>query len=210
MIKTIILKTARIIAPLIFGVFALGLTIGAQADTVQVTMETTMGKIILEVHPDKAPLSAGDFLKYVDQHLYDGQGFYRVVRPDNDQGSPLISVIQGGLLDEDKGLAPIALETTEMTGMRHTDGAISLARGAATDSGGGAAFFITIGDNPGLDHGQNRNPDGQGFAVFGYVIEGMDVVRNINALRGKVDSEDDYTKGQILANPVIITTVRRK
>ncbi len=208
MIKNISLKRTGTLVLTTIIALVLGLTIKAHADPVQVTIDTTMGKIIIEVYPDKAPLSAGDFLKYVDLHMYDGQGFYRVVRPDNDQGSPIITVIQGGLLDESKALSPIALETTQQTGMTHTDGAISLARDDP-GTGGGAVFFISIGDNHGLDYGEKRNPDGQGFAVFGYVVAGMDVVRKINALRSDASTDDDYFKGQILPNPVNIKTVRR-
>jgi peptidyl-prolyl cis-trans isomerase A (cyclophilin A) len=176
---------------------------------VTVTLETSLGSIDVEVYPARAPLSAGDFLRYVDRGLYAGAGFYRVVRRDNDHGRPVIEVVQGGLLDESKALPPVAHETTSETGLRHEDGTVSLARGAA-GTGGGAAFFICIGPQPGLDFGAKRNSDGLGFAAFGRVVHGMDVVLRIHALpaTGKADSE--YVRGQILAEPVrIIRAVRR-
>jgi len=174
---------------------------GRDGQAVEVDLDTDLGTIRVEVFPDVAPLSAGDFLRYVDAGLYANAGFYRVVREDNDNGSPVISVIQGGLLDEQEALAPIAHETTETTGLRHTDGALSLAR-SDPGTGSAAAFFIVLGEQPSLDFGGMRNPDGQGFAVFGRVVEGMDVVRRINALQGDAEVEDEYVRGQILTEPV--------
>ena len=178
------------------------------AEGIQVELVTELGTILVEVYPQVAPLSAGNFLQYVDQGLYENAGFYRVVRPDNDNGSPVISVIQGGLLGEQKSLPPVAHETTEATGLRHVDGALSLAR---TDPGTGsaAAFFIVLDNQPSLDYGGKRNPDGQGFAVFGRVVEGMDVVRRINAMQADAAADDEYVRGQILAEPVRFEAKRK-
>ena len=102
-------------AALAFGLLvanACAQTVATNADGVEVELATALGTILVEVYPQAAPLSAGDFLRYVDEGLYDHAGFYRVVRPDNDNGSPVISVIQGGLLEEQKALAPVAHETT--------------------------------------------------------------------------------------------------
>jgi peptidyl-prolyl cis-trans isomerase A (cyclophilin A) len=176
---------------------------------VTVTLETSLGSIDIEVYPAQAPLSAGDFLRYVDQGLYTGAGFYRVVRRDNDHGKPVIEVVQGGLLDESKALPPVAHEPTRDTGLRHEDGTISLARGAA-GTGGGAAFFICIGPQPALDFGAKRNPDGLGFAAFGRVVRGMDVIRRIHGLPATGKADSDYVRGQILASPVMITRVTRR
>jgi len=181
---------------------------GAAAPVV-VTLETTAGEIELAVFADKAPLSAADFLRYVDARLYDGAAFYRVVRADNDRGTPKIAVIQGGLLDETKALPPIAHETTRDTGITHVDGTISLARGAP-GTGGGAAFFICVGDQPALDFGATRNPDGQGFAAFGRVVSGMGVVRTIHAMKADAPSPSEYMQGQILPEPVVIRRAYRK
>ncbi|MDT9600111.1 peptidylprolyl isomerase [Sphingosinicella rhizophila] len=173
----------------------------------QVALETEAGTIIVEVYPDKAPASAGDFLKYVDEGRYAGAGFYRVVRSDNDNGAPVIEAVQGGLLDP-SGAPGVAHESTKMTGLRHVDGALSLAR-SAPGTGSAAAFFISIGDQPGLDHGATRNPDQQGFAVFGRVVRGMDVVRKIHSVPAAQLGGTDYVKGQILNQPVMIRKSRR-
>lgn len=184
---------------------ASALSANAQPANPHVLLETPMGNIQVELYLDKAPLSAGDFLAYVEQGLFDNQlGFHRVVRPDNDHGTPVISVIQAGLKDGVQRRAPIAHETTEQTGLKHLDGTLSIAR-AAPGTGGGSDFFICVGDQPALDFGAKRNPDGQGFAAFGRVVSGMEVVRKINALQGVSTGQDDYVDGQILAEPVSIT-----
>jgi peptidyl-prolyl cis-trans isomerase A (cyclophilin A) len=169
--------------------------------SVRVALETERGTILVEVYPQAAPLSAGDFLRHVDEGLYDNAGFYRVVRPDNDHGTPVISVVQGGSLDEEATPAGITHETTAATGLRHVDGTVSIARGPP-GTGSAAAFFIVLGDQPSLDFGGTRNPDKQGFAAFGKVVEGMDVVRDINAMQADAATDDDYVRGQILAEPV--------
>ena len=193
----------------VLAAFALSL-VGARAvsaEPVRVEMTTSEGNIVVELYPDQAPITAGNFLKLVDGGDLDGAGFYRVVTYENDRGSPKIEVIQGGLRDAGEGFDTIAHETTEETGIRHTDGVISMAR----DQVGTASteFFICIGDQPGLDFGETRNPDGQGFAAFGRVVDGMDTVRRINALSADAESYSDYTQGQILSEPVTITSVRR-
>jgi peptidyl-prolyl cis-trans isomerase A (cyclophilin A) len=180
-----------------------------ETSSVIVTLDTAAGEIDVAVFVDKAPLSAADFLRYVDRGLYDGGAFYRVVRADNDHGTPQIEVIQGGLLDEAKALPPIAHETTRDTGVTHTDGTLSLARGAP-GTGGGAAFFICVGAQPALDFGGTRNSDGQGFAAFGRVVRGMDVVRKIQAMPADVQSSSEYMKGQVLSEPVVIRRAFRK
>lgn len=149
---------------------------------VRVTVATSAGEFEIEVDLAHAPVTAENFLKYVDGGLYDGGRFHRTVRPDNQATRPVkIDVIQGAANEAKKGefRPPIALERTSVTGLRHTDGAVSMAR-----SGPDTAtheFFICIGDQPSLDFGGARNPDGQGFAVFGRVTRGMDVVRAIHA-----------------------------
>lgn len=168
----------------------------------KVALETVYGDIIVEVNAQAAPASAADFLRFVERGWFDGAGFYRVVRPDNDYGSPIISVIQGGLLEDAAAYAPIAHEPTAQTGLMHLDGTISLARGDV-GTGSASAFFICIGAQPSLDEGGMRNRDGAGFAAFGQVIEGMDVVRAIHALKADAATDDAYVAGQILAEPVL-------
>ena len=188
---------------------ALGLTAGAHADdgAVRVIMSTSEGDIAIELYEDKAPVTAGNFLKLVDNGDMDGGSFYRVVTYENDNGNPKIEVIQGGLGAAGEGFDTIDHESTEQTGILHTDGVISMARGAVGTAS--TEFFICIGDQPGLDHGQPRNADNQGFAAFGKVVGGMDVVRRINQLPADAPSDSDYTKGQILTEPVRIDAVRR-
>ena len=168
----------------------------AAAGEVRVVLETAAGEIEIAADIARAPLSAGDFLRYVDRGLYDGAAFYRVVRADNDHGDPKIQVVQGGLTDESKALPPIAHETTKATGISHHDGTVSLARGAP-GTGGAAAFFICVGDQPALDFGGLRNRDGLGFAAFGRVTRGMDVVRRIQVMEAGAPAESEYMSGQL-------------
>jgi peptidyl-prolyl cis-trans isomerase A (cyclophilin A) len=180
------------------------------AAPVRVLLDTALGGIVVAVDLAHAPLSGADFLRYVDQGFYKkgSAAFYRAVRRDNDHGSPAIEVIQGGLQDGAKGLPPVAHESTTMTGLKHLDGSLSLARGAP-GTGGGAAFFICIGPQPGLDAGAKRNPDGLGFAVFGRVEQGMDVVRRIHQARTDPEKGEDYVKDQLLVKPAAILSARR-
>jgi peptidyl-prolyl cis-trans isomerase A (cyclophilin A) len=165
----------------------------------RVTIKTEQGDIVVEVEPARAPVTAANFLRYVDAGRYDGSTFHRTVTLDNQPDNAVrIEVIQGGQLPAAKEFPPVAHETTAATGLRHLDGTISMAR----DKPGTAAssFFICINDQPELDFGGRRNPDGQGFAAFGRVVEGMAVVRAI---------QRRPAQGQQLAPPVRILTVRR-
>ena len=176
---------------------------------VAVTLETDAGNIELDVYPEAAPVSAGSFLEHVDQGLFDGGAFYRVVRRTNDNGSPVIEVIQGGLTDPSKALPAVSHETTEQTGIRHLDGTLSLGR---TDPGSasGGAFFVTIGDQPSLDFGGQRNADGLGFAAFGRVTSGMDVVHGIHQEESTTPTDNAYLRGQLLNEPVTIRKAYRQ
>lgn len=185
---------------------ALPLTAGAVAP-VRVRMVTDFGTIVIELYPDKAPITVANFLAYADRHLLDGGSFYRTVSPKNDNNPATISVIQGGLNRDDSPLPAIAHETTKATGILHTDGVISMARGAPGTAG--SEFFICIGDNHALDFGGARNKDGQGFAAFGRVVEGMDVVRKIHDAPTATKADDPYMKGQIIENPVKIQKLSR-
>lgn len=185
---------------------ALPLT-AAGAAPVRVRMVTELGPIVIELYPDKAPITVANFLAYADQHLLDGGTFYRTVSPRNDNNPATISVIQGGLNRDDGPLPAIAHETTQVTGIRHTDGVISMARDKPGTAG--SEFFICIGDNPALDFGGARNRDGQGFAAFGKVVRGMDVVRKIHDAPTLTKADDPYMKGQIIGNPVKIQKLSR-
>ena len=154
-----------------------------QTKSPQVEIQTPLGDILVEVYPDRAPISANNFLDHVEKETYTNSMFYRVVRMDNQPQSRVkIEVIQGGLYKDEliDAHAAIAHETTEDTGILHEDGVISMARmGPGTAS---TEFFICVGDQPSLDFQGDRNPDGQGFAAFGKVVRGMDVVKAIQAL----------------------------
>ena len=147
--------------------------------TVQIVIETTQGDITLELYPEAAPLTATNFINHIEAGHFDESRFYRTVREDNDRPNAPIDVIQGGVdFDGLAGAEPIAHERSDVTGLTHRRGAISMARdepGTATTE-----YFIVINDSFILDAGPNgRHPDGEGFAVFGYVIDGMEVAEAI-------------------------------
>jgi peptidyl-prolyl cis-trans isomerase A (cyclophilin A) len=167
-----------------------------------IEIQTSEGRIVAELFPEQAPITGGNFLAYVDDALFDGGSFFRVVRRENQpDDSVRIEVIQGGpdrSVPRERYRPAIPLERTRDTGLLHRDGTLSMARGGPDTAR--AQFFICVGDQPSLDFGGARNPDGQGFAPFGRVVEGMDVVRRIHS--GDAD-------GQQLVTPVRIETVRR-
>ena len=165
----------------------------------KVLIETTMGNIKVEIYHEKAPITAGNFLRYVDDGFYDGTTFFRTVTMDNQPNDEVkIEVIQGGQVPKEKEYDPIKLERTTLTGLKHVDGVISMGR-YKPDSAKSSLFFC-IGDQPELDFSGKRNPDGQGFAAFGMVIEGMDVVRAIQA---------EPREEQRLTPPIMITKINR-
>lgn len=194
---------------LLFSLCAMITACSSPSDEPVVVLETSEGQIEITVYPEAAPISAADFLRYVDGQHYDDQGFYRVVHADNDPLKMGMSLIQGGRLDKEMIGAPIAHELTTQTGMSNAEGAVAIAR---LDPGTGSAayFFINVGNNDFLDTGGARNPDGQGYATFARVTHGMDVVRNIQTMETSASSEDAVTQGQILAAPVIIKRAYRK
>lgn len=150
------------------------------AELVRVLIETELGEIEAEIEIERAPVTAANFLRYVDAGFYDGGRWHRTVLPDNQPDDEIrIEVIQGGVnpAREDERFGPIPLERTTVTGLAHHDGTLSMAR-FAPDSAV-SDIFICIGDQPSLDFGGLRNPDGQGFAAFGQVTRGMDIVRAI-------------------------------
>jgi peptidyl-prolyl cis-trans isomerase A (cyclophilin A) len=148
-------------------------------------------------------------LKYVDAGHYDGGTFHRTVRLDNQPESPVkIEVIQAGVAADQakQGFPAIALERTNVTGILHKDGVVSMARGTPDSATSG--WFITINDQPSLDFGGARNPDGQGFAAFGRVVSGMDVVRKIQAAPSSANMSTNV-EAQRLTPPVKILKVSR-
>jgi peptidyl-prolyl cis-trans isomerase A (cyclophilin A) len=166
----------------------------------RVVIQTSVGSIEVEVDTIHAPITGLNFLRYVDQGSYRGGRFHRTVRPDNQPDDKVkIEVIQGGLDPQrSKDAAAIPLERTSETGLSHQDGTISMARDGPDTAT--SEFFICIGNQPELDSGGKRNPDGQGFAAFGRVVRGMDVVRSIQTARAQ---------GQHLTPPIQILGIVR-
>ncbi len=162
-------------------VVALGLLAACSGDpTMTVMIQTELGDITLELYPEKAPITVANFLRYVDEGGFENAKFYRTVVKDNQpQDDDMIYVLQGGRSEGDSTffLPPIEHETTEVTGISHLDGVISMARNKPGTAS--SEFFICIGDNSTLDYGR-REPDTAGYATFGKVVKGMDVVHTIH------------------------------
>ena len=175
-----------------------------------VLLDTQMGQIEIEVYEDKAPKTAADFLYYVDNGLYEGQGFYRTVWPQTDQLGQGLQIIQGGRLDLQRLSGEIELESTVMSGLTHKDGAVGIVRNADANSGSAAFFYISIGENKILDHGGERVADGQGLALFGQVVSGMDVVSAIQNHPVLAGTPQDPTLSQYMVEPVLINQASRK
>ena len=168
-------------------------------ETINCEIQTSVGNIYIELYPGKSPTTVSNFLKYVDNNLYDNSSFFRVCTPENEADRQIkIEVIQGGNVDDAKSFPPIKLETTKQTGINHLNGTISMARGEPDTAT--SEFFICINNQPELDYQGKRNPDDQGFAAFGKVTKGMDVVLIINSQKDK---------GQYLINPVVINSIKR-
>ena len=170
-----------------------------------VLIRTDLGDMTVEIYKDQAPVTAANFLSHVERGDYTNSIFYRAVRLDNQSQSKVkIEVIQGGLFHDEvlDTIAPIKHESTQETGILHSDGVISMARmepGSASTE-----FFICIGNQPSLDYAGDRNPDGQGFAAFGKVVKGMNVARAIQAL----PDEEQYLKEQVHIHEISLITKR--
>jgi len=174
---------------------------GEQAGSVRVRLETAFGAFEVEVDPVRAPVTTSNFLKYVDGGFYDGGRVHRSARLETQNARPVkIEVIQAGINPARRSdtFPAIPLERTNVTGILHKDGTISMARSGPDTAT--SDFFICIGDQPSLDFGGARNPDGQGFAAFGRVVSGMEVVRAIH----KAPAE-----GENLTPPITITSASR-
>ena len=184
---------------------SLGAPALAQDGLVRVAVKTSRGLITLALEAAKAPITTKNFLRYVDAKLFDKSSFYRVSHAPNAQDYGLV---QGGLRGSGKkALKPIAHESTAKTGLSHKDGTVSMARngpGTAT-----AEFFIIIGDHPGFDADPTASGDNEGFAAFGQVVEGMDVVHAIFEQKTGDGVGPGTIKGEMLTPPVSIISMRR-
>ncbi len=173
-------------------------------------IETTLGDIAIELNAGAAPITVDNFIAHVEAGVYDGGSFYRAVRDETDRPDvDPMNLIQGGY-DRDgfPGAEGISHEPTSETGLSHVRGAISMGRfevGTASTE-----FFIMVNDYPGLDAGSGtRNPDEAGYAVFGQVIDGMDVVEAIwGQPTSLANAPGDYQYPQYLDDPIVIETVR--
>lgn len=158
-----------------------------------IEIQTSLGDIEVELYPDQAPRTVQAFLSYVKAGYYENSSFYRVLNDDNQpSNAPKAELIQGGLYKSNRKvhdtLKGIPHETTQQTHIQHKNGVISLARlapGTATSE-----FFICLGDQPGFDYGGENNPDKQGYAAFGKVVKGMEIVRKIYNQREDEQSFD--------------------
>ena len=169
---------------------------------VRVALDTSAGRIVVALHPDKAPVTAGNFLRYVDQKRFDGTVFYRAV------GGPGYGFIQGGTQNDPKRvLPPIKHEPTSQTGLTHDDGALSMARYAPGSATGD--FFVVLGKMPAMDAHPESAGDNQGFAVFAHVVEGLDIVKAIQACPKSPTAGNGVMKGQMLEPTVKILSARR-
>lgn len=167
----------------------------------KIVIETSLGNIDAELYPDKAPVTVAAFLSYADAGYFNNSSFYRVVYNDVFGTDDDAGVIQGGIWKSNpellKELPGISHEAPTATGLSHTNGTLSLAR--TTAGSANAEFFICIGDQTGLDNGES-NPDGKGFAAFGKVTSGMDIVRKIHQQPSGGDAFD---------KPVVIRNIKR-
>lgn len=171
----------------------------------RVLIETRLGSIEAEIDIQSAPETARNFLRFVDGNGYADAAFYRAVRPADDPHPTKVSVVQAGLYLARHAAAgePIAHESTETTGLRHHKGALSMARdGVGTAD---SEFFIVVDASPELDAGGSRQPDGHGFAAFGRVVSGMDVVMGIQAQA----QQPVAPLHGMLADPVPILSIKR-
>lgn len=174
-------------------------------DTVRVRLETDAGPILLELDHRHAPLTTENFIAYVDQHRFDNSVFYRSSHTPHDAQH---GFIQGGIRHNYRLLLPpIRLEPTSRTGLLHRDGTISMAR-TTPDSAMGD-FVISVGAQPGMDAGPHAPGDHLGYATFGRVVEGMDVVRRIHAMATDPHAGTGSMRGEMLSPPVRILTARR-
>ena len=171
---------------------------------VAVGVRTSLGTFYIAVDTKRAPITAGNFLRYVDARMYDWGRFHRATRPDNYTAAPpnrpMMNIIQGGInpAKRNEGFPAIPLERTTLTGIKHVVGVVSMARG--TPDSATSDFFVLLDDQPSLDYGGLRFEDGQGGAAFGHVLAGLDVVKKI---------QQQPVDGQNLSGPVAIHRIWR-
>ena len=166
-----------------------------------ILIETNYGDIEVALYPDKAPKTVAAFLSYIDSGYYNKTSFYRVIKTEDMAGTNY-GIIQGGIwqtTDQQQSAIPgIVHETTKQTGLSHTSGTLSLAR--TTPGSANTEFFICVGDQVQFDYGNNGIADGQGFAAFGSVFKGMDIVRKI---------QEQPARGESFVEKIRIDKIKR-
>lgn len=165
-----------------------------QYDNPHVLINTNLGDIEIELYPSKAPKTVAAFVSYIEKGIYDNSSFYRVLKAEEFSTDFNTGLIQGGIwktaAQKSKDIPGINHESTKLSGLTHTDGIISMAR---TDTGTAKTeFFICIGDQSPLDFGRRGTADGQGFAAFGKVFSGMNIVHKIQAQQSHGDAFDNF------------------
>jgi peptidyl-prolyl cis-trans isomerase A (cyclophilin A) len=177
-----------------------------QEDLVPVAIDTSLGRIVIALDRGRAPITTANFLRYVDTHRVDGETFYRAMHmPDAKGGDG--GLVQFGVRSDVRKLFPkIADEPSSKTGLKNVAGAISMARNAPNSAQ--ADFFILLSDTPGFNAGASPD-DPDGFAAFGHVTEGMDVVKKIFAAPVSATKGEGVMKGQMLEPPVKIIKAAR-
>ncbi|MBU1012810.1 MAG: peptidylprolyl isomerase [Bacteroidetes bacterium] len=167
--------------------------------TISCVIKTEFGDIFIELYPEQAPVTVSNFMRYVDNDLYRNTKFFRVCTPENEAERDIkIQVIQVDEISAEKMFDPIPIETTQQTKLLHKNGTLSMAR--AEPNSAQCSFSIIINDQPELDFNGKRNPDGQGFAAFGQVTKGMDIVLKI---------QTQANVNQILVKPILIYNIQR-
>jgi peptidyl-prolyl cis-trans isomerase A (cyclophilin A) len=206
----------RVLAAALFATFAAPLFAQAAApaaqaqapheDLVPVAIDTSLGRIVIALDRGRAPVTTANFLHYVDTHRFDGQYFYRAMHIDDGKGGQG-GLIQGGVTTDIRKLyPPIAHEPTTQTGLHNVAGTISMANGGAGTAR--SDFFILLSDMPGLD-ANGPGGDATGFAAFGHVTEGMDVVRKIWSAPVSPTKGEGAMKGQMLDPKIQIIKAAR-
>ncbi len=192
---------SRLSVPLLLlALLALFRPVEAAAKASLVRLETSAGPIVIQLDHRRAPVTAGNFLLYAVEKRFDNSFFYRAAR---NKRNPKNGLVQGGINHRVvRARLPIAHEPTSKTGLRHLDGSVSMARNAPGTAMGD--FFITVGPAPYLD----ARPGSVGYAVFGKVVSGMDLVRRMLAAPTYPGGRTPTTKGQTIINPIRILTVR--
>lgn len=176
--------------------------------TVKISILTGEGPILVELEKERAPITTRNFLRYVDARRFDNTSFYRAVGAVGAPNSADYGLIQGGVkYDPRKLFPPIPHEPTSTTGLSHTDGVISMARNAPGTAAGD--WFIVVGPMTSMDANPSASGDNQGYAAFGHVVQGMDVVKKILAAPRSPTLGEGVMKGQMLAPAIKIISVRR-